>query len=152
MSTVLNIKNNPSLLLLLTAIALLIALVFSPIAKIDFQDKKMFNIPLATMLWIFPLLLILFWLLYVLTNRFLYSVTLIRIHVHITVSATILLLAVLYLGIMPSPGTIDENELIGNSMQILSLIFVFAQLFYPANVLLGLFTKNKGTTANKCSV
>lgn len=143
MSTILNIKKNHYQLLLLTAIALLFVLVFSPIAKMDFQDKKMFSVPLTTMLWIIPLLLIALRLLYVFTNRFLYSATITRIHILITVFATILILTVLYIGITPSQGTNDKHELIGNSMQILSLIFVLAQLFYLANVLLGLFAKRQ---------
>ena len=141
MSTILNIRKSPHQLLLLTAIALLFMLVISPMAKIDFQDKTMFSLPLAAMLWIIPLFLMCLWLLYLLTNGFLYSVTMTRIHVLLTVLATILVLTVLYIGINPSQGTSENHRLIGDSMQILSLIFVFAQLIYLANVLLGLFTK-----------
>ena len=75
MKTVLNIKESPYGLLLFTAIALLFAIVFPPIANIDFRDKTMFSAPLAIIVWIIPLLLISIWLLYLLTKRFLYSIT-----------------------------------------------------------------------------
>jgi len=143
MSTMLNIRKSPHQLLLFTAVVLLLVLVFSLIAKMDFQYIKMFSVPLTTMLWIIPLLLISLWLLYILTNRFLYSVTITRIHVLITVLTTILIMTVLCIGIKPSQEPIDGYELIGTSMQVLFLIFVFAQLFYLANVLLGLFTKKR---------
>jgi hypothetical protein len=143
MSTILNIKKSPYQLLLLTAIALLFVLVFSPIAKMDFQDVKMFSVPLVTMLWIIPVLLIVLWLFYVFTNRFLYSVTITQIHVFITVFATVSILIVLYVGINPSQRVNNNHDLIGNSMQLTSIIFVSAQLLYLANVLLGLFTIKK---------
>jgi hypothetical protein len=143
MSTILNIKKSPYQLLLLTAIALLFVLVFSPIAKMDFQDVKMFSVPLVTMLWIIPVLLIVLWLLYVFTNRFLYSVTITQIHVFITVFATVSILIVLYVGINPSQRVTNNHDLIGKSMQLTSIIFVSAQLLYLANVLLGLFTIKK---------
>jgi hypothetical protein len=78
MKTVLNIKESPYGLLLFTAVALLVALVLSPIADMGFQDKTMFSIPLAIMVWIIPVLLISFWLLYLLT---IYSMTITWIHV-----------------------------------------------------------------------
>ena len=148
----LNIKERPYELLLFTAIAFLFALVFPPIAHIDFQDKTMFSVPLVIIVWIIPLLLISFWLLYLLTKRFLYSMTIAWIHVLITVSATILIVIVLYIGISPLQPTthsyydtslIDRQELIGNAMRILFIIFVCGHFTYLANVLLGLFTKNK---------
>ena len=145
----LNIKKRPYQLLLFTAIALLFALVFSPVAQIDLRDKTMFSVPLATMVWIIPLFLISSWLLYILTNRYLYSVTVTRTHVLTTVLTTILLVVILYIGIDPSYPVDGRQELIGNAMQILSVIFVCAQLIYLANVLLGIFTKNKITGINK---
>ena len=69
------IKERPYRLLLFTAIALSLALVFLSIAYLDFQDIAMFSVPLAIMVWIIPSLLIFFWLLYLPTKRFLYSTT-----------------------------------------------------------------------------
>lgn len=143
MKTMLNIKEAPYGILLFTAIALLFALVFYPIVNIDFQGKTMFSVPLTIMVWIIPLLLIIFWLLYLLTRTFLYSITITWIHVLITVLATILMVTVLYIGINPSQSTNGRYELIGNAMQILSIIFVFGQLIYLANILLGLFGRHK---------
>jgi hypothetical protein len=147
----LSIKEKPYVLLLLTAIALLIVLVFSKIVQTDFQDKSMFSVPLAIFVWIIPLLLTSFWLLYFLTKRLLYSMTLIRMHILITVSTTILIVIFLYVGIRPLQSTthsefytslVDRQELIGNATQILFLIFVCGQLIYLANVLLGIFKKS----------
>ena len=141
----LNIKERPYRLLLFTAIAISPALVFPPIAHIDFQNKTMFSVPLAIIAWIIPLLLISFWLLYLLTKRFLYSTTITRIHVFITFATTVSIVIVLYLGIHPlqSSSSIDRQELIGNAMQILFILFVCAQCIYLTNVLLGLLQKNK---------
>ncbi len=144
MKVMFNIKKVPYGLLLLTGIALLFVFVFASIANVSFQDKTVFSIPLAAAAWIFPLFLLSFWLLYVLTNRFLYSVVITWIHVLITVFATILIMTVLYLiGIKPSPSTIERPELIGNAIQILSIIFVLGQPIYLANVAAGLLGKHK---------
>ena len=105
----------------------------------------MFSFPLAIIAWIIPLLLVSFWLLYLLTKRFLYSTTITRIHVFTTVATTILIVIVLYMGIHPQQpaSLIDRQQLIGNAMQILFIIFVCAQGTYVANVLLGLLQKTK---------
>ena len=141
----LNIKDRPYGLLLFEAIALSLVFVFSPLAHINFEDKTMFSFPLAIIAWIIPLLLITFWLLYLLTKRFLYSTTITRIHVFITFTTTVSIVIVLYLGIHPlqSSSSIDRQELIGNAMQILFILFVCAQCIYLTNVLLGLLQKNK---------
>jgi len=141
----LNIKDRPYQLLLFTAIVLSVAFVFPPMAHIDFQDKTMFSVPLAIIVWLIPLLLIFFWLLYLLTKRFLYSATITRIHVLITVATTMLIVVVLYMGIHPLQPAflIDRQQLIGNAMQILFILFVCAQGTYLANILLGLLQKNK---------
>ena len=136
-----NIKERPHRLLLFTAIGLLLSLVLPPIAHLDFQGKTMFSVPLATMVWIIPVLLISLWLLYVLTSRFLYSVTITWIHIFVTVFATILIMAVLYIGINPSQFRNDRHELIGNAIQNLAILFVCGQFAYLANVLLGLLYK-----------
>lgn len=148
MNTLLNIKNNPPPLLLLMSAILLFTLVFSKIFVIDFQGIKMFNFPLENLLWIILLFLISLWALYVLTSRFLYSVTFTRIHVFITVFISILFLIVLFVSINPAQELIENNEMIGISVQVLSLIFVFAQLIYLANLLLGLLTKRKTNQTN----
>lgn len=138
-----DIKKSPFDLLLVAAIVLLFALIFPRITNIDFQDVTMFNVPLAIMAWIIPLLLVALWLLYLLTKRLLYSMTITRIHIFTTVSATFLIVTILYIGINPSHLTNGRHELIGKAIQILSIIFVGSQFTYLANVLLGLFSGHK---------
>jgi amino acid transporter len=140
---ILNIKENPFGLLLFAAIVLMLALVFRPTADIDLQDMTMFGVPLTIMVWIIPLLLISIWLLYLWTKNLLYSRSVTWIHVLVTVVATMLMVTVLYIGIYPSQTTTDQHEFIGNVMQMLTLLLVFGQILYFANVLLGLFDRQK---------
>lgn len=146
------IKEKPDLLLLLTAIVVLLAFVLPPLAQIDFQDKTMFSVPLNLFTWIIPLFIISLWLLYLLTKKFLYSKTITWIHILVTNSVVILIVLVMYIGITPlqqvsnssfDASLIERQELIGNTMQILFIIFVFGQFLFPANVLVGIFSKNK---------
>lgn len=143
MSIKLNIYKKPEQLLLYTGIAFLFALVFSIVAKIDFHDTKLFSVPLTTMLWATPMFLFALWLLYIFANRFLYSSTFTRLHIFITVLLTILILIILFISINPSQGIIENHETIGNSILLLFLLFVLAQLVFVANLLLGLLTKRK---------
>jgi hypothetical protein len=145
----LNIKDRPYGLLLFTAIVLSIAFIFIPMSHINFRDTTMFTIPLTIVAWIIPLLLISFWLLYIFTKKFLYSITITRIHVFITVATTMLIAVFLYMGIHPSQPAFstDRQELIGNAIQILFILFVCAQCTYVANVLLRLLQKIKGSNS-----
>lgn len=148
-----NIKERPYVLLLLTTITLFIAFTISKIAHIDFLDKMMFSVPLPILIWIIPLFLIFLWLLYLLAKRFLYSTTLSWIHILMTVSTTILIVIFLFIGIAQGQSGSDiytqtsstnRQDLIGNATQILFLIFVCGQIIYLANVILGLFKKSSG--------
>ena len=148
-----NIKERPYVLLLLTAITLFIAFTISKIAHLDFLDKMMFSVPLPILIWIIPLFLIFLWLLYLLAKRFLYSTTLSWIHILMTVSTTILIVILLFIGIAQGQSGSDiytqtsstnRQDLIGNATQILFLIFVCGQITYLANVILGLFKKSSG--------
>src|SRR4030095_4289051 len=102
MRTMLNIKKRPYGLLLFTAIVLMLAFAFSPFATTSFQDKAMFGLPLALVVLIITVFLFSLWLLYLLTWRFLYSMTITWIHIVITVSTAILIATVIYIGINPS--------------------------------------------------
>ena len=136
------IKKRPYGLLLVTAIALSLALVFLSIAYVDFQDITMFSVPLAIMIWIIPSLLIFFWLLYLPTKKFLYSTTIIWTHVLITVSTTILMVTILCIAFIPfQPITPGYIEFIGNATRMVFIMFVCGQCAYLANILLGLFKK-----------
>lgn len=143
MKSILSIKENPFVLLLFTTIVLLFALAFRPVANTDFQDKTMFAIPLDSVVWIIPLLLLSTWLLYLLINKFLYSRTITWVHTLTTVITTFLIVVVLYISINPTHYTNAKHELIGSVMQILFLLFVFGQLSFIANVLMGFFGRSK---------
>jgi hypothetical protein len=143
MKSILSIRENPYVLLLFTTMALLFALAFRPIANLDFHDKTVFSIPLDSMVWAIPLLLLSLWLFYLLTSKFLYSRAITWIHVLTTVITTLLIVTVLYLGINPSPYTSSRHELIGIVMQILSMLFVLGQLAYLTNILIGLSVRFK---------
>lgn len=138
MTPILSIKKNPYVLLLFTTMALLFALAFRPIVNLDFQDKTVFTIPLDSMVWAIPLLLLSLWLFYVPTSKFLYSRAITWIHVLITVITTLLIVTVIYVGINPSPYTSSKHELSGSVMHILSMLFVLGQLAYLTNILVGL--------------
>jgi hypothetical protein len=143
MNTKLNLKKKPEQLLLFTAIALLFILIFFPIAKLDFQDVKLFSVPVKTIFWIIPLFHIFLWVLYLLTKKFLYSIAGTWIHTIITFLVTILILTFLFVGISPSQRITENHETIGNVIQILFIIFVFVQLFFVANILLGALTTKR---------
>lgn len=148
----LNIRERPYSILLFAAIALSLVFVSLPIGHIDFQEKRMFSVPLSIFVWIIPLLLVFCWLLYLLTKRFLYSNTITWVHVLITASTTILIVTILYIFISPfQPGSnrysdtslVERQELIGNTTRIVFIIFVCGQCVYLANLLLGLYKKLK---------
>ena len=142
MDAPLNIKQNPYVLLLFTTMALLFALAFRPMNNIDFKDITMYSIPLDSVVWAIPLVLMSLWLFYSITGRFLYSRTLYWLHVLVTVITTLLIAAIGYFGVVPSPYAHERHELIGSAIQILSLLFILGQSCYIANVLAGLFRKH----------
>lgn len=143
MQTSLNLKKEPFVLLLFTTIILLFALALRPISNVDFQDKVMFGIPLDNMVWFIPLFLISFWLVYLATKKYLYSVTAIWIHVLTTVVSTLLIVTVLYIGINPTSYISDRHGLVGNAIQVLTLLFIVGQLIYVANIGFGLLRRRK---------
>lgn len=71
----LNIKEKPYGLLILMAIVLLITLILPSITHSDFQEITTFRLPLPVLAWIMPLFLSSEWLIYLLTRRILYSMT-----------------------------------------------------------------------------
>jgi len=139
MQTSLNFRKEPFALLLLTTIVLLFVLALRPISSVDFQDKVMFGVPLDNMVWIIPCFLISFWFLYLATKKFLYSITATWVHVIATVASTFLMVSILYIGINPSQTISEQHELIGNVIQIVTLLFIAGQLTYIGNLILGLF-------------
>ena len=143
MQTSLNFRKEPFALLLLTTIISLFLLALRPISNVDFQDKVMFGVPLNNMVWAIPCFLISFWLLYLATKMFLYSTTATWIHVIATVVSTLLIVSVLYIGINPTPTISKQHDLIGNIIQIVTLLFVAGQITYIGNLLFGLIRRQK---------
>ena len=143
MNTSLNFRKEPFALLLLTTIILLFVLALRPISNTDFHDKVMFGVPLNNMVWIIPFFLISFWLLYLATKKFLYSTKATWVHVIATVASTLLIVSILYFGINPTQTISENHELVGNIIQIVTLIFIVGQFTYIGNLILGLFKGQK---------
>ncbi len=143
MQTSLNFRKEPFALLLLTTIILLFVLALRPISNTDFHDKVMFGVPLNNMVWIIPFFLISFWLLYLATKKFLYSTKATWVHVIATVASTLLIVSILYFGINPTQTISENHELVGNIIQIVTLIFIVGQFTYIGNLILGLFKGQK---------
>ena len=143
MQTSLNFRKEPFALLLLTTIILLFVLALRPISNTDFHDKVMFGVPLNNMVWIIPFFLISFWLLYLATKKFLYSTKATWDHVIATVASTLLIVSILYFGINPTQTISENHELVGNIIQIVTLIFIVGQFTYIGNLILGLFKGQK---------
>ena len=136
-------RKSPYELLLLAAFALMLVIIFSPVNDPGLQIKTMFSVPLETMIWVIPVLLITVWLLYLLTRKFLYLATLSRVHIFTTVFATILMMTVILIGTNPTPSFTKRYELIGNAVQLSTLLFLSVQLIYFGNIVSGLLLKNK---------
>jgi hypothetical protein len=143
MQTSLNFKKEPFALLLLTTIILLFLLALRPIFNVDFQDKVMFGVPLGNMVWIVPCFLLSFWLLYLATEKFLYSKAATWIHVIATIVSTLFMVSVLYMGINPTLKNLEQHALIGYMIKIVTLLFVAGQITYVGNVLFGLIRRKK---------
>jgi hypothetical protein len=143
MQTSLNLRKEPFVLLLFTTVILLFTFTLRPITTLDFQDKVMFGIPLDNMVWFIPFFLLTFWLVYLTTNKILYSTTITWVHVLATVILTLLIVILSYIGFLPSKGTIERHELVGNTMQFLALLFLFGQIFFLLNIGLGIIKRVK---------
>ncbi len=143
MKSIFNIRQNPLGLLLLTAMGLIVAFVLAPFANLEFQNKTLFGVPLATMTWLIPLFFICTYMFYFLTKKLCYSKTIIWIHTLTTVITTLFILFVAYIGIAPSKYISERHEHIGNVMQVLTIFFVFGQLIFIVNVFLRFIRKSK---------
>ena len=143
MRTSLNIKKEPFVLLLFTGIVLLIVLAAHPISNEGFSDKVLFGISFSIMIWFIPLFLIFFWLLYLTTSKYLYSAAATWVHVITTVVLTLCFVSVLYLGVNPAQNVSERHELVGNTIQVLALLFLVGQIIFAANFLIGIIKKIK---------
>jgi len=121
----------------------LFVLALRPISSVAFQDKVMFGVSLDNMVWVIPCFLISFWLLYLVTKKFLYSKTATWVHLIATVTSTLLMVSILFIGINPTQTISEQHELVGNIIQIVTLLFIVGQLTYVGNLILGLFRGHK---------
>ena len=143
METYFKVKKEPFALLLLTTFVLLFVLAIRPLSNIDFRDKVMFGISLDNVIWIIPGFLITCWLVYLATRKILYSILATWIHVITTVVSTLLLVTILYIGINPIPLISVRQVLVGNLIQLVTLLFISGQFIYLGNIILGLINRNK---------
>ena len=143
METYFKVKKEPFALLLLTTFVLLFVLAIRPLSNIDFRDKVMFGISLDNVIWIIPGFLITCWLVYLATRKILYSILATWIHVITTVVSTLLLVTILYIGINPIPLISVRQVLVGNLIQLVTLLFNSGQFIYLGNLILGLINRNK---------
>jgi hypothetical protein len=145
-------KEHPYNLLLLTAIILSFLFAFNQIAGINFHDSISL-IPIVIILWALPIILALFWILYLTTRKFLYSTTLARAHIFITIFTAAFIVTVLYCGINPFQPMghryyydftkMDNYKLVGRTIQVVFIILSVGQCTYVANILLGLFFRKR---------
>ena len=143
MKTSLNYREKPFAYLLLSSVIWIIIIVAHPLFGLTFQDKLMFSFPMKSIVWIIPVFLFLFWLLYQATRKFLYSDSLISVHVLTTVLTSMGIIALLFKAIGPVTPLSIYPELIGLVMQWLFVIFVISQLFYLINLVLGVVINKK---------
>ena len=141
MHTLFNLKKEPFVLLLLATVILLFALALRPIAHLDYEDKVMFGVPLDNMVWFIPFYLLTCWFIYLATKKSLYSTTMTWVHVMTTITPVFFIGILVYASISPSTDTKDMDELIGNAMQLMTIIFLWGQLLFLINIGLGMVKK-----------
>src|SRR5690606_27383279 len=131
-------KENPSVLLLFVAMALLFVFALKPLVDLDLHDKVMFGVPLDSMVWIIPFFLLSSWLVYVLSSKFLYSNVITWVHVLATIIPIGLVLTLLLVGLLfPFSGMRAEYEAIGLAMQVFTVLFALGRLVFVGNVGVG---------------
>ena len=154
-----SIKRRPYDLLLWIVILLIAVSLFVWNKTIDllFHDTY-FILSISHVFWATAIWLIFIWILYVLTRRILYSKILTRIHVVVTIVSIICFLFVLLYGVDYYKGLaglprryydysgwdsfIQQSKTLTWSSIILG-IMILSQFFYIANLLLGLFKRQR---------
>ena len=145
-------KERPYNLLLLTAILLFIVALFSFNVPVDIHFPDTYYIvPLALLIWLPTIILVLFWLLYLLTKRFLFFKILTWIHIILTIifSILILILPFVFTTSFTVIGTprpyYDFNGLhrgnITEMIPLILLILLLGQATYFVNLLVGIIKK-----------
>lgn len=143
----LNLKEKPHGLLLFLALFISVALILFSVSNPALLNTTMFGIPAAIFIWILPLLLLSFWLIYRLTSKYQYSKSTMWTHIILTTISFVLLIVVMYIGIVPSvvAGLFDfDNPLfnwesyVGDIARAVVAIFICAQFLLMANILKGI--------------
>jgi len=157
-------KEKPYNLLLLTAILLFIAGLFSGNFPIDILlHDTYFVLPITYLLWFPSLVLAFFWLLYLLTKRFLFSKVLTWTHIILTITCSVFIHVIPYLsayssaGLAGAPrryydnGIFNKYKVFSNMNTIILLTFlilVLGQLIYFINLIIGIYKRKNLVTYN----
>ena len=150
------LKHKPYHLLIPTAILLCAGgmLSFNMLIDVMLYDTY-YVFPLSFLCWVPAVILLFFWTLYLVANRFLFSRKLVWIHVVSTVVASLLLLVLPYITTYSSGGVgasrryfdygvLNNFKVLGNLTGIAVTVFAFlllAQLVYFINLFVGLYKK-----------
>jgi len=158
-------KERPYNLLLLTAILLFIAGLFSGNFPIDILlHDTYFVLPITYLLWFPSFVLAFFWLLYLLTKRFLFSKVLMWTHITLTIICSVFIHVIPYLSVYSSAGLagaprryydndISNKYRVFNNMNTIILltliVLLLGQLIYFVNLIIGFYKrKNLRTQYN----
>jgi heme/copper-type cytochrome/quinol oxidase subunit 1 len=158
------LKQRPYNLLLLTSILLFIVGLFSFNSAMDIHlHDTYFVFPLTYLMWIPSVILLIFWLLYLLTKKFLYSKALIWTHIISTIVGSVFILAFPFLltnsheGLAGIPsryydiGQSKTYQFFGNLTKttvVIAFILTAGQLTYLINFVVGLY-KRPGAQNNR---
>jgi heme/copper-type cytochrome/quinol oxidase subunit 1 len=151
------LKQRPYNLLFLNAIILSIGGLFCFNSPIDIHlYDTYFVFPLPFLIWAPTIILFVFWIVYLLTKRFLFSKKLMWIHIILTVIISLFLMVLPYIstysygGVVGSPrryydyGELNRFKILGNLTNIAVATFVIlllGQLAYFINLFVGLYKR-----------
>ncbi len=153
-------KERPYNLLLLTAVLILIASFFAFDQTFDIHlHDTYFIITTTHSFWVIIILLLIFWTLYLLTKRFLFSKVLTWLNVVILVATSVFLVVIsfysnsYYNGLAGMPRRYyDYNSwdtfILYNNMTkgvlVTILLLILGQIIFIVNIVIGLFKKYTG--------
>ena len=135
------IKQKPYSLLIITAILLLIAALFSTNSTVNIHVHATYlMIPLPFFASMPSMLLAILWLLYVLTKKYLYSKKLSWIHVLISIIASLFVIVLPYVAtyIYAEPEHYKIFSTLTENILTALVILIIAQLLYFVNLCIGL--------------
>jgi hypothetical protein len=109
------------------------------------HDVSVFGLSLSLLALVFPALLLGLWMIYSLTRTWLYTPSLLRVHIWSTGLLALVIFLLILIGILASPLIADQHLLLGNLLQWTSLAFVFSQCLFFVNLGMGIW-KHVGKT------